>query len=415
MSDIKTEIVENINNAGAASNPRPLDMQWDQLEETSKSASEAKQDEPDEGGELPDEEIEEVEGEEAEEGDEGDGERDASDDEESEEEVEEESEETVEPTEPVRFYNVRDEAGNLVKVSDQSEIKIKANGRFQRFKVADLVKNMAGEVAWNEKIGNVKQLEKQYKDGLNQQKQHNQLLDQYVTDLVAAAEEGDVYGSFEMIAEMLGKDQEQFVGTFLTAFENFYHKMAEMEPADRRAFFLERKNKSMEKRISKKEQTAKQKQNADQIAGQIAQYQQKYDILDSELQDAFTALKEDRGGDVSSVTVDQLIGLVLDSRTYSHLLTAIEETGAELDDSSKVYAFNLARAAEKRAGSSLELDDYCRIVKSAADEVGVDSKAVANIRRKVRKRPTKKTGVNSKPPSNDGSRAKNINSLWESL
>lgn len=331
--------------------------------------------------------------------------------------VEGEPSEDQEPEE-VRFYSAKLTSGETLEIPDDATFKVKVNGRFRTVTFKDLKNHHAGQVAWDSKYQELAKERQKIRTEIENHERGLRLLNHHVAKMTEAAQGGDIETTIRLLGDMMGRDPREIMDTYLEGFEKFYSEMSDMTEEQRELYLLKKRQQYKEEQDQKKSDEDKKQEEALALARELEEYQQKYDILDSELTEAFEALVESKGGEASQVTVPEIVSLALDSRILSNVDTAAQEVGVKLDDENRWYAFSVIKASEDRGGTPLELADYVEIIRASFgdDENVVEGKAGETLSRKVAqsgKTSTTPKRNQQKPVTVSG--ADSLESLWDRL
>jgi hypothetical protein len=213
----------------------------------------------------------------------------------------------------------------------------------------------------------------------------------------------DVFGILENVAYLANAEPEEFIGGMIDSFSKFYTDISTMSPEQRETYVTTRKLDIEKKRIGVERQSLTTQKQIEQVNKQIEEAEKTFGVTKAEMKDAFTALAR-KTGDVNSVKLDQVLGIVIGGRVLNNIDNACKELNLELpmEEKEKIYR---ALYAEEAQGDSVEYDEYVRILQGVAGKKAQQSE----LSRKVQKKKPVTT-----PKKEQASQTKKISS-WDDL
>lgn len=184
----------------------------------------------------------------------------------AEEPAQEEAEPEAEPTEPPKNV-IRAKVGDEdLDIPEDATITQEINGKKVQFQIKEAVKALAGQEQFNRAMDsrlsrlNAKEQEhiKQVR-GMQERLQH----------LVERAQDGDLFGLFQMAADLGKRDPVDFERQMLANFHKIHDRFSKMTPEQQEAFFANRKAAFLEKKFKEIEEKTQYEQAVTQLESTV--------------------------------------------------------------------------------------------------------------------------------------------------
>lgn len=349
----------------------------------------ARDDEDDDLEEEEEEDLEEAEDseEESEEEDE-DSEEESEEDEESDEEEEgEEEPKASAASEKPKDYRLTLADGSQVKVSDDTTIKIKENGKFVRISVRDLVQDRNGKVKHDELIRRGAEKEKQLRlkvDEITAREEHTKNLTKAFLEGVT---KGDLIEAMMVINEMTGgTDPQKTLSDALSGIGKAIDEITKMTPEE-----LERRTKNhlTESELKKKTRKLEGLDRDEQVrAAKIRKRElcEQLSLKDEDMNAAYSALMERNrdlkanGRDPINFTMEDVAVTAMEYRDWSGFKAISEEHEVDLSSEDLNNLIDVAKVETRKKKAPLDKKDYMRILGTYAN------KELKDLSRKVSQR-----------------------------
>lgn len=281
-----------------------------QEEETSDETGDSTPD-PDQPGEL---------------GETDDGDLESGDEEATEDGDEESAGEEVEPKAKVKA-KVGD---SEVEYDGEAVIPTKVNGVLEEPTLQELRDSWSGKQA----LGRDYQ---KFKQEVQQRDAHYKSIDQKITPVWKALQEGKITEAFISLAQQRGKSRLEVSRALEAHFAPIILQKAQMSEEQRKLY-----EQDEELSFYREEQAGKRKREADtaleaQIAAQTRQAQAQFGISDEEMGDAIEYLATKKySGDHSKLTLQETVNTVMKRRTVDRACDALEAVSEKLLDDEKL-------------------------------------------------------------------------------
>lgn len=175
----------------------------------------------------------------------------------AEEPAQEEAEPEAEPTEPPKNV-IRAKVGDEdLDIPEDATITQEINGKKVQFQIKDAVRALAGQEQFNRAMDSrLSRLNAKEQEHIKQVR----VIQERLRDLTERAQDGDVFGLFQMAADMGKRDPVEFERQMLANMNKIHERFSRMSPEQQEAFFANRKAAFLEKKFKEIEEKTQYEQ-----------------------------------------------------------------------------------------------------------------------------------------------------------
>ena len=306
-----------------------------------------------------------------------------SDDEEQDEEDEGEDDSEKAPRKAKKYLATLSD-GTRVDLTDDTTIKIKVNGKFEKVPLETLKEKYNGEVKHEELIRRQSENTKKLESELSRARSETEQVRNYTKSFMEGVTKGDFIEAMGVIAEMSGEsDVNKVVTEAVNGIAKAIEEMGSMSQ-DELTKRAEAYKKNSE--LSKRERALSEKERAELVKAQRAEVNRLAEankIEVSDMQSAYQALvarnEELKQGGQNPVnfTVQDVADVAVEYKIQDEFLSLSEKHKVDLSSDDLRYLRSRAKLEWSKTGGSLKENDYVRLL----SEYG--NKELGELSRKV--------------------------------
>lgn len=345
---------------------------------------------------------------------EGDSEEsDSSEDEEdddSEEESEEEGKQKVEPA----SYTATLASGAQVKLADDTTLKLKVDGKFQRVSVKDLTSEYNGRIKYDEQIRRNAEETKILKSQNATLKNQADRAVNLTKAFMAGITKGDLIEAMSLVAEMTNsqEDPEKTLQDALAGIGKAIDELSALSPEEVRRRAQDYKLSVETKRREEKLSEYDRQERIREAKLEKERLKEEYSLTEEEMKASYDALEgrnqslRSEGKQAIDFSLDDVATLAVEFKHYSAINEVVSDHKLELKDGDVNYLVSLAMLKAQNEGRSLKKKDYVQLLSNHVN------KELQSLSRKVGSEKTtpKSKSKKNKPVARE---IKRVSQIWD--
>lgn len=306
-------------------------------------------------------------------------------DEESDEEKTEEEKAEDEKKAEIKKLKIRMSDG-LYGIESDAKVRVKVDGEFQEVPVQDLINNYSGKVAYDKKFTELGQQRKELENINTEVTKTKDFLKETLDTILKKIDdpEADPYDALTFLVEKSGKDPYTVWRRNLEANLETIEKVLEMDPAERKAFFLEKKDEFRTKSDAARMEAYQKEQAFSQAIQKVDSLRQAHGVSEEQYLNALDELEAD-GQDLSKLSDEQIVDYASLKPHLDKVQDVLEPYQDFIDDAkyAKIVT-DFAKSIRSQEMSAEQLEALAK--KTFVDEDLKDLTARTNLSKKTTKK-----------------------------
>lgn len=285
---------------------------------------------------------------------------------EAKEEKDEESEESKETKEEAEKTDAKKlkirMADGLYGIEADAKVRVKIDGSFQEVPVQELINNYSGKTAWDKKFTEIGQEKKVIESERMEVNKTKEVLSSLVQEIVSKIDDPNAnpYDALNILVEKAGRDPYTLWKRNLEASLDEVELLQSMSEAERKAYFLEKKDEFRTKSDEARKAESAKEQAFNQAVQKVDSLRQAHGVSEEQYLNALDKLEAD-GVDTKKMTDEQVVdyaSLNPHIESVQDVLEAYEEAIDESKYSGLVQS--LARQMRAKEFTKEQLSEWAR-------------------------------------------------------
>ena len=307
-------------------------------------------------------------------------------DDESEDDGEESDEES--PEEPVKKYKATLADGTQVEVADDTTVKLKVDGKFQRVPLKDLKDNYNGAIKHDELIRRSAEANKELSERVALAEAETAKVQRLTGAFLEGVTKGDLFEAMGVINEMLpnsDKSVKEQIAELVNGLGNAWDGLANLTPEQIQANADEYQAKAELRRRESKVESAERREQIRVAKARKAELCAEHGLEESDMNEAYKALAarneslQQKGQNPINFTVEDVATVAVEFQMFDGFKGVADAHEIELKPEDVNYLIDRGKLEERKLGSRLGQKDYVRLLSNYANkELEALSRKVSN-------------------------------------
>lgn len=263
--------------------------------------------------------------------------------------------------------------GQQFEVPADAVVDVSVNGKTVPVKVRDALKAYSGQQEFNRNAdARVHQITKRERELVESKNSINN----YFTDIINKAAEGDIFGIFEKAALAKGQDPVELEKKILQDITEVVHVYTKLTPEQQQAYFAERRAEHYKRQLDASRSDAERAQRGREFHAAVEKVQQSWGLNQDEM-GQFIQEMLDEGVSADKITPQALNGYIYANVHHMRVMEGISKVDKSLAQNDRFVEYISNITANE---TTFTIDDIAEVVQSALQQ---PPKAVQNLSQKV--------------------------------